>query len=206
LKISACLSFLALGLQANRPDEAGEFSGHGDASLVDLHPTRSQCRKPTRQPQLRLPSRRSDRLRQRFLAGQRFAADSSLEAIVPGRFGQEPARVRVSRLGDAAAAGSFAARALRRDQAEIAHELARMREAREVADLGHQADRRDRGHSSKCLQCTDRRLEAPAGDRALQRLRQPLDTVVGRLDCLPILGERRLRGAGKLKFSVDSQR
>jgi len=91
LKISACLSFLALGLQANRPDEASQLSGHGHASLVDLHPPPSQCRKPPRQPQLRLPGCRSDRLRERFLAGQRFSADSSLEAIVPGRFGQEPA-------------------------------------------------------------------------------------------------------------------
>jgi hypothetical protein len=47
-----------------------------------------------------------------------------------------------------------------------------MREAREVADLGHQADRRDRGHSSKCLQRTDNRIEAPAQDRTLQRLGQ----------------------------------
>jgi hypothetical protein len=36
------------------------------------------------------------------------------------------------------------------------------------------------------MQCIDNGFEAPTRDRTLQRLRQPLDAYVGRLDCLPI--------------------
>ncbi len=71
-----------------------------------------------------------------------------------------------------------------------------MREAREVADLGNQTDRRDRCDSSQCLQRLDDRLEAPVLDRSDQRLGQALDTVIDGFDCLPIFGERRLCGTG----------
>jgi hypothetical protein len=54
----------------------------------------------------------------------------------------------------------------------IAHELARVGETPQVADLGDQTDGRDRGNAAKCLQCANYRLEAPARDRSHQRLGQ----------------------------------
>lgn len=71
-----------------------------------------------------------------------------------------------------------------------------MREAREVSDLGNQGDGRDRGHAMKRLQRPHCPFETPTRDRALQRRGQPLDTFVGRLDRVPILGERRLGSTG----------
>lgn len=87
---------LALCLQVERPDEAGQLTCDGCAGLVELHSTVSQRGKPWRQPQLRLPFGNSAGLWQGFLTRQRLSADSRLEAIVPGRFGQQSMCVRVS--------------------------------------------------------------------------------------------------------------
>ena len=75
-------------------------------------------------------------------------------------------------------------------------ELKRMGKAPEFADLGHQANRRDRGDTTQCLQRTDHRFEAPASDRGLQRLRQPIDAIICRRYGLPVFGERRLGCTG----------
>lgn len=71
-----------------------------------------------------------------------------------------------------------------------------MGEAPEVADLGNQANRRDRSNTAQCLQRTNHRLEAPASDGGLQRLCQPIDAIICCRHGLPVFGERRLGGAG----------
>jgi len=75
-----------------------------------------------------------------------FCGDKSSIGTAP-----QLACVRVSRLGSASTIRSLAARVLRRNKAEVPHELSRMREAREVANLGHQADRRDLGYAGGAL-------------------------------------------------------
>ena len=78
-----------------------------------------------------------------------LAPDTCLEAIVPRRLGQQSAGVRIAGLGDAAAADPLAAGALRWDQPEVAHEFARVIEAVEIADLGHQADGSEHVHPAQ---------------------------------------------------------
>ena len=55
---------------------------------------------------------------------QAHEADAGGESIVPRRFGQQPARVGIARLGDAAPAEALAAGMLTGHQAEVTHELA----------------------------------------------------------------------------------
>ena len=55
----------------NRPDEAGQFAGHGHADLVGLHAARTQAGKALGQPQLGLPAHSRARVRQSFLASLR---------------------------------------------------------------------------------------------------------------------------------------
>ncbi len=51
------------------------------------------------------------------------------------------------------------------NQPEIAHELARVRKAPEVADLVRQTNRRDCGDTTQCLQRFNHRLETPVSIR-----------------------------------------
>src|SRR6185436_1169364 len=106
----------------------------------------------------------ADCLGQAFLACVDLLAYSGLEPVVPGRFDQQPACVAVARLGDAAPARALAAGVLRGHETQVAHELARVFEAVEVADLRNQADRGDSGYAAQRLQGADHRLEAPARD------------------------------------------
>ena len=65
-----------------------------------------------------------------------LAPDARNALIGPRRFGEQPPRVRIAGLGDPAAADARPTRVFRRDEAEVGHQLARMTEPREVAELG----------------------------------------------------------------------
>ncbi len=60
--------------------------------------------------------------------------------VVPGGLDEQPPSVAVAGLGDVPAVLPFARGVLGRRQPEVAHQLARVREAPEVADLGDQPD------------------------------------------------------------------
>ena len=59
-------------------------------------------------------------------------------------FRGEPTRVRIARFGDPAASDTGPTRVLRRDQAEKRHQLAWVLKPSDVADFGHEANRRDK--------------------------------------------------------------
>jgi hypothetical protein len=59
---------------------------------------------------------------------------------VPGRFDQQSSNVPVAGTGDPAAPLTHAAAVLAWDQAEIGHQLAWMREAPRIVDLGNQRE------------------------------------------------------------------
>src|SRR5215204_3422306 len=95
------------------------------------------------QPQLRLPGDLADRLGLALLPEQQLAADPRREAVTPGGLYQQPAGGAVAGLGKTAAFDARSTRMLGRHQPEIRHQLARIGEAREVAQLGDQRRRID---------------------------------------------------------------
>src|ERR1051325_2330783 len=93
-------------------------------------------------------------------------------------FDENAARMAVARLRDAAEPAPVTARILTRREPEIAHELTRIVEAGQVAELGDRGDRHRELHAAECLQGFDDRIEAPRlrlleqlGLQALQQLR-----------------------------------
>src|SRR5271163_4699132 len=107
-------------------DNIGRLAGAGELAIARA------------QPHLSLPGNVADCLWQLFLPEQQLAADPSREAITPGRLDQQSTGRAVARLGEAAAFDAGPARMLRRHQTEIGHQLARIGETREVAQLGDQ--------------------------------------------------------------------
>ena len=83
-------------------------------------------------------------------------------------------RPRVARLRDAAARRLGAGRPLARRQPEIGHELARVGEAMEVADLRDQSDGRDRGDAAQGLNGGDDLRQRPGGQQLLHLPGQPV--------------------------------
>ena len=69
------------------------------------------------------------------LAASEAARDPRRPAVVPGRLDQQPAGVLAAGLGDRPAPAALAGGVLGRHDAEIAHDLRRVPEAVEVADL-----------------------------------------------------------------------
>jgi hypothetical protein len=154
--------------------------------------------KARRQSQLCLPSLSANGLAQTLLAALRPVAHACSEAIVPRRFRQQAARMRIAGLGDRTPADALATGGFGRHQAQIAHQLARMREPTDVADLGDQPNSRNFVDAAQGLQRSHDRLEAPARDRLAQCCRQPLNTRVGAADRLAVFGEGDLiAGIGK---------
>src|SRR5207253_3214383 len=95
-------------------------------------------------------------------------------AVVPGRLDEHSPRVAVAGLGDVPPVLLFSGGVLAGGQAEVAHQLAWVREAAEVADLGEQ---------------TQRGVSRDAAERPQPRHRVS-PRVVGR-DLLELLVERR---------------
>src|SRR6266540_19677 len=112
-----------------RPHKARQLTRHRDADLVDLHAAGTQPSEASSEPQLCFPGHVSDRLWQVLRALLRPAADTRLEAVVPCRLGEQPPRMRIAGLGDAAADYPLTAGMLRRHQTQIRHQLARVRKA-----------------------------------------------------------------------------
>src|SRR5215216_6122748 len=108
------------------------------------------------EPDLGLPGARGDGRRQ--VVFERFGALGAARRVlvVPGRFDEQPAGVAVAGLGDVAAVLLVARRVLRWGQAEVAHQLARMSEAAEVADLGEQPERGSEPDAAERAEPADR--------------------------------------------------
>ena len=87
---------------------------------------------------VRLPGNVADRLGLLLLSQKQLAADPRREAVTPGRLDQQPAGRAVAGFGEAAASDACTARMLARHQPEIGHQLARIGEAREVAQFSDQ--------------------------------------------------------------------
>src|SRR6516162_4546418 len=120
------------------PDEARQLTGDRGIDDIGRLAAASELAIAGTQPQLRLPGDLADRPRLLFLSEPQLAADPGWEAVGPRRLDQQPAGRAVAGLGKAAAFDTRTARMLRWHQPKICHQLARIAEAREVAQFGNQ--------------------------------------------------------------------
>src|SRR5712691_9995262 len=122
------------------PGEGGQLAGNGHHHLVDVFAAGGQLPIPSAQADLRLPANRLDLGRECLQAELQMAADLGGIPVGPRPFYQRAARMAVAGLGDAALAAPLTRRVLRGGQPEVAHQLPRVLEARDIPQLGHQDD------------------------------------------------------------------
>ena len=131
-------------LLGNRPDKPHELAGDRRRDLRLCLPAGHQAFEACGQPELGLPRDVTHDLRQPFLPVRVLASDSRNPLIRPCGFREQASDMRVARFRDAAASDTRPTGVFRRDEPEIRHELARMPEARQVAEFRDEGDRRDK--------------------------------------------------------------
>ena len=188
--IAASLRGRRWHLPGDRPDEAGEFTGDGGGDLRFRLAACHQFPEAGRQTELRLPRDVADRLRQRFLPIQHLSADPRDTLVRPRRLGEQPARMRIARLRNAATADTGSARVLRRHEAEKRHELPRMIEAADVADFGDEANRSHKRDPTQRLHRVHDRCPTRRRRVLPQLVGQALDPPLGLVDRVAILLQR----------------
>src|SRR6266540_3932143 len=104
---------------------------------------------------LRFPGEGRDRLWLTALALPEALGALRTEAVRPRGFDQDPAQVGIAGLGDRPAVDARAARMLGGNRPAVAHELARMGEARERPDFAHDGGRRELADPAEALQGGD---------------------------------------------------
>lgn len=158
-----------------------------------LYAPRVEMRPATGQPQLGAPGGVDRRRGLAVLATAKRQRHRGMAAVVPGRFDQQPPRVGRTSLGDRTLATLLAAGPLTGNETEEAGQQPRMRERREVADLGDQPDRGQRVDATQASQPADRRSPGPVrgllGDQAVQAITTRQEHLVAG----QILPENRLR-------------
>src|SRR5882672_3250416 len=91
---------LALHLDADGPDETGEFTSDGRHDVLLGLAAGGEPDIAVMESVLRLPGNRLDLLARAFLPAPQLAADVGPVAVRPGRFDEDAAQVRIARLGD----------------------------------------------------------------------------------------------------------
>ena len=160
------------------PDEAEQLTPHrGHDLLLVLAPSPSSTPVATVQPVLRLPGDRLHLLAQPFLALAQRGTLAGPMAVGPGRLDHDAPQVRVARLGDRPAPHLVPARVLARHHAAVAHQLSRMREARELSELATivTADTFAIPRSACRAAITSRIASGAVRHRVVDRPLQPLD-------------------------------
>src|SRR5215467_14064307 len=117
------------------PEEACQLTGDRGSDDIGRLAAASELAITGAQSQLCLPGDLADRPGLLLLSEPQLTADPSWEAVGPGRLDQQPAGRAVAGLGEAAAFDAGTARMLRWHQAKIGHELARIGEARQIAQF-----------------------------------------------------------------------
>ena len=129
----------------DRPYEAHHLACDGDIDDIGGLAARAQPTISSAEPNLRFPPNVTNDFWQRLNAVDLVTTDARFHSVSPGAFDQRAPGVGVAGLGDTAASDGFATRSFARDQAEIGHELAWVREACEVAHF------RDQHHVSMAV-------------------------------------------------------
>src|SRR5579863_4552261 len=149
--------YFPLHVHADSPDEAEQLTPHGrDRLLFALAPSH-QPRVSLMQALLRFPGECGHRRAAAPLPGcERFAHRGAMP-VGPGRLYHDAPQMGIARLADGPAADARTARVLARDDSTVTHQLARMLEARELPELGHDRDCAELCDPAQALQCLDHR-------------------------------------------------
>jgi hypothetical protein len=142
---------------SNRPDEAQHLAADGDHGLMTCLSASQQMTIAFVQALLRIPGDRTGRRGNVTLTFAQIARNAGSMAIVPSRLDDDPAQMRIPRLGDAAATNASAAAVLGRHHAGVRHQFARAAKPTDVSQFAHDGCSSDQLHASHRLQCPDRR-------------------------------------------------
>src|SRR5882762_9568084 len=145
----------ALGRYTDGPNEAEQLPAHRGNDLLFRLASGQQLRIAGVQAVLRFPGDRLDLLALIALPSAQGGTDARTVPIGPGRFDHDPAQVRVAGFADRTALDPRPARVLSRSDAAVAHQLPRLRKARQFPDLGHDRYCADLGDSAQALQRLD---------------------------------------------------
>src|ERR671930_511062 len=124
----------------DRPGEGGHLPSDRDDDLVHVFAPRAQEPVPLAQSHLGLPGDGTDVGGNALQAKLQMATDLGRIPIGPRPFDQGAPGMAVPGLGDGALVPARPGRILRGREAEVAHQLARRIEPRDVAHLGKECD------------------------------------------------------------------
>ena len=142
-----------------------------------------------------------------FLQAQlQMSTDFRRGARSPRPFNQDPARMRVARLGDGAWATAFATGGPRGGEPQVFHALARMLKASEIAECSHQGDRHGALPPTQGLQGFDNRVQAPRLPRLCEFLRQARQALGGVVDRADVFWEDDVLGGCGAETSESPRR
>src|SRR5205809_1045308 len=162
----------------DRPGEGGHLSGDRHDDLVDVLPSGGQLPIPLAQAYLRLPADGLDLGRQLLQPELQMPADLRRIPIGPRAFDQRAPGVGVPGLGDTPLPPPLPRRVLRGLEAEVAHQLPRGVEPREVSQFGDQDDRARELDTPQRLDRLDHWVQAPAFHLLVQLALQELQSLV----------------------------
>jgi hypothetical protein len=150
------------------PGEARELAGHGGDHGLRSFAAAEQATITLVQSMLRHP-----RLAHRGRGGAALAdaqrvAERRPMAIVPRRFDEHAAEMRIARFGDAALVPAGAAGMFRRDQAGEAHEVPGPRKPARVADFRGDCQRGQIVHAAKTAKADDALPQGLKGEQVAQ--------------------------------------
>src|SRR6266511_514335 len=185
----------SLGHDADGPDKPGELTTDGRDDVWRWFTACEEATIAATQTMLRLPRNLDDRLRLSALSGPQGAGALGGKAIRPRGLDEDAAHMRVAGFGDRAPLDTGAARMLARHGAAVAHELARMGEARQRADLTDDRRGADLANTAQTLQRADDGAErlGSSGNRRIERLLEPAHARGAMIDFLQIITQGRIQ-------------
>ena len=143
---------------------------------------------------LRLPTQSFGGLGLSLLATGEFLADFGRDGVVLGTFGQKPALMAVAATGDATQALVRAAGGLGGNQAQIGHELARVLEAVNIAQLTDSDHGSDQLETAEGHESLHRGFEPPVFQESEHGSFNALDSIMSGVDALEVFFENGLHG------------
>ena len=179
------------------PHEGGHFAGDGHHDLVGVLAPGHQPAVAFAEPHLRFPTDILDDFRELLQAQLQVTADLGRVAVRPGALDERPAGMRVAGLGDRPLTPPLPAAVFTGRKAQVAHELAGIVKAAEIAQFRDQGDGHGELHAAQGLDGFDHRQPPPGLDLGLEFRFQPLPAL-GVLGHRPhVLLEDNLLGGGR---------
>lgn len=182
-----CWKFLGPHLTSDIPDEADEFASDGSAGLVVMHPAQPEFTEAMAQSYLGLPGNFDHGGRQAVVSCANSRTNACRMAVIPSRLDQQSADATVSRARDRTTLRAVTAGEFGWDEAEVAHQLAGMLEASQIADFSHDGHSGEGIDAAQAHQRLNYGLPAPDISSLQDSGLKAFDSLPGRLHCQVVL-------------------